>query len=308
MNLKGRDLLSIADLSREELLFLVKETGKLKGLQRKEEFFKPLKNHVVGLLFEKPSTRTRCGFQTAVYQLGGEAVYMRPEELQASRGEPVKDTARVLGSYLDCIVIRTYSQGYLEEFARYSDAPVVNALSDQEHPTQVISDLYTMLEARGRLEGLNLTWIGDGNNVCNSLLLACGLVGVNLKVSCPEGYDPDRRFVEKALTFAKESGAEIKLVRDPREAVVDADFVYTDTWISIGQEKEAETKIKAFKGYQVNDELLALAKDDTLVMHCLPAYRGKEITDSVLESERSVAWEQSKNKLHGAKAVLASIL
>ncbi|RLG98357.1 ornithine carbamoyltransferase [Candidatus Bathyarchaeota archaeon] len=308
MNLKGRDLLSIADLSREELLFLVKETGRLKDLQRRGEFFRPLKNRVVGLLFEKPSTRTRCGFQTAVYQLGGEAVYMRPEELQASRGEPVKDTARVLGSYLDCIVIRTYSQGYLEEFARYSDAPVVNALSDQEHPTQVISDLYTMLEAKGRLEGVNLTWIGDGNNVCNSLLLACGLAGVNLKVSCPEGYDPDRRFVEKALNFARESGAEIELVRDPREAVADADFVYTDTWISIGQEKEAEAKIKAFKGYQVNDELLALAKDDTLVMHCLPAYRGKEITDSVLEGERSIAWEQSKNKLHGAKAVLASIL
>ena len=305
--LKGRNLLSITDLSREEIMFLIEETGRLKKLSGKDSP-KPLKGRVVGLLFEKPSTRTRGSFQTAVYRLGGEAIYMRPDELQASRGEAVKDTARVLGSYLDCIVIRTYEQSYLEEFAEYSDAPVINALSNLEHPTQIISDLYSIVEAKGKLENLKLAWVGDGYNVCNSLILACGIIGVDINVSCPEGYDPDKNIFEKATQLAMESGAEIKIVRDPKEAISDVDVIYTDAWISMGQEEEAQSKIKAFRGYQVNEELLSFAKEDAVVMHCLPAHRGIEITDSVLDGDRSIAWEQSRNKLHGAKAILSSIV
>ncbi|MEM2876264.1 MAG: ornithine carbamoyltransferase [Candidatus Bathyarchaeia archaeon] len=306
--LRGRDFISIADLSRDEIIFLIEETGRLKRTSKEGGLPKPLRDHVVGLLFEKPSTRTRCSFQSAVYRLGGEAIYMRPEELQASRGEPVKDTARVLGSYLDCIIIRTYSQSYLEEFAEYSDAPVVNALSDLEHPTQVICDLYSIVEAKGNIKDLKIAWVGDGNNVCNSLLLACGQIGLDLDVACPEEYAPNKTILEIALKFSIESGAEINIVRKPEDAVRDADVVYTDTWVSIGQEKTAQAKVKAFKGYQVNERLLGFAKDDAVVMHCLPAYRGMEITDSVLEGGRSIVWEQSKNKIYSAEAILSSIV
>ena len=308
MTLKGRDFLSISDLSGDEIRLLVKETGRMKSKQREGGLEKVLEDHVIGLLFEKPSTRTRVSFQVAINHLGGNAVYMRPGELHLSRGEAIKDTARILSSYLDGIVVRTYSQRILEELAEYSDVPVINALSDLEHPTQIISDLYSMLEAKKKIDGLRLAWIGDGNNVCHSLLLACGKLGLDLNVSCPEGYDPKEEILTEAKSYASESGAEIKIVREPKEAVRDVDVIYTDTWVSIGQEEEYAVREKAFRNYQINRELLSQARDDVIVMHCLPAYRGKEITEDVLEGDKSIVWEQSRNKLYGAKAILASFI
>ena len=308
MTLKGRDFLSISDLSGDEIRLLVKETGRMKSKQREGGLEKVLEDHVIGLLFEKPSTRTRVSFQVAINHLGGNAVYMRPGELHLSRGEAIKDTARILSSYLDGIVVRTYSQRILEELAEYSDVPVINALSDLEHPTQIISDLYSMLEAKKKIDGLRLAWIGDGNNVCHSLLLACGKLGLDLNVSCPEGYDPKEEILTEAKSYASESGAEIKIVREPKEAIRDVDVIYTDTWVSIGQEEEYAVREKAFRNYQINRELLSQARDDVIVMHCLPAYRGKEITEDVLEGDKSIVWEQSRNKLYGAKAILASFI
>jgi len=308
MTLKGRDFLSISDLSGDEIRLLVKETGRMKSKQREGGLEKVLEDHVIGLLFEKPSTRTRVSFQVAINHLGGNAVYMRPGELHLSRGEAIKDTARILSSYLDGIVVRTYSQRILEELAEYSDVPVINALSDLEHPTQIISDIYSILEAKKKIDGLRLAWVGDGNNVCHSLLLACGKLGLDLNVSCPEGYDPKEEILTEAKSYASESGAEIKIVREPKEAVRDVDVIYTDTWVSIGQEEEYAVREKAFRNYQINRELLSQARDDVIVMHCLPAYRGKEITEDVLEGDKSIVWEQSRNKLYGAKAVLASFI
>ena len=308
MTLKGRDFLSISDLSGDEIRLLVKETGRMKSKQREGGFEKVLEDRVIGLLFEKPSTRTRVSFQVAINHLGGNAVYMRPGELHLSRGEAIKDTARILSSYLDGIVVRTYSQRILEELAEYSDVPVINALSDLEHPTQIISDIYSILEAKKKIDGLRLAWIGDGNNVCHSLLLACGKLGLDLNVSCPEGYDPKEEILTEAKSYASESGAEIKIVREPKEAVRDVDVIYTDTWVSIGQEEEYAVREKAFRNYQINRELLSQARDDVIVMHCLPAYRGKEITEDVLEGDKSIVWEQSRNKLYGAKAILASFI
>jgi len=308
MTLKGRDFLSISDLSGDEIRLLVKETGRMKSKQREGDLEKVLEDHVIGLLFEKPSTRTRVSFQVAINHLGGNAVYMRPGELHLSRGEAIKDTARILSSYLDGIVVRTYSQRILEELAEYSDVPVINALSDLEHPTQIISDIYSILEAKKKIDGLRLAWIGDGNNVCHSLLLACGKLGLDLNVSCPEGYDPKEEILTEAKSYASESRAEIKIVREPKEAIRDVDVIYTDTWVSIGQEEEYAVREKAFRNYQINRELLSQARDDVIVMHCLPAYRGKEITEDVLEGDKSIVWEQSRNKLYGAKAILASFI
>lgn len=308
MALKGRDFLSISDLSEAEIRLLVEETGRMKSKQREGGLEKVLEDRVIGLLFEKPSTRTRVSFQVAINHLGGNAVYMRPGELHLSRGEAIKDTARILSSYLDGIVVRTYSQSILEELAEYSDVPVINALSDLEHPTQIISDIYSILEAKKKIDGLRLAWIGDGNNVCHSLLLACGKLGLDLNVSCPEGYDPKEEILTEAKSYASESGAEIKIVREPKEAVRDVDVIYTDTWVSIGQEEEYAVREKAFRNYQINRELLSQARDDVIVMHCLPAYRGKEITEDVLEGDKSIVWEQSRNKLYGAKAILASFI
>ena len=308
MALKGRDFLSISDLSEAEIRLLVEETGRMKSKQREGGLEKVLEDRVIGLLFEKPSTRTRVSFQVAINHLGGNAVYMRPGELHLSRGEAIKDTARILSSYLDGIVVRTYSQRILEELAEYSDVPVINALSDLEHPTQIISDIYSILEAKKKIDGLRLAWVGDGNNVCHSLLLACGKLGLDLNVSCPEGYDPKEEILTEAKSYASESGAEIKIVREPKEAVRDVDVIYTDTWVSIGQEEEYAVREKAFRNYQINRELLSQARDDVIVMHCLPAYRGKEITEDVLEGDKSIVWEQSRNKLYGAKAILASFI
>jgi len=307
VNLKGRDILSIADLSKNEIYAILEETKRLKNLAFKKTS-SLLQGRALGLLFEKPSTRTRTSFEVAMFQLGGNAIYLRSDELQLRRGEPIKDTARVLSRYLNGLVIRTYKQETLDQFAEHSEIPIINALSDIEHPTQILCDLYTILEAKDRLEDLKLAWVGDGNNVCNSLLLGCGIIGMDIMAACPKGYEPNMQILERARKYAEASGSRLLIVADPREAAKDADVLYTDVWISMGQEEEVKERQRAFEGYQINDALFKMAKEDAVVMHCLPAHRGMEITDEALEGKQSIVWEQSENKLHGAKAILASTI
>ena len=306
IDLRGRDILSVSDLSREEIFFFLEKTKELKKSVRNRK--DTLSGRILGLLFEKASTRTRASFEAAMMQLGGEVMYMRPDELQLGRGEPIKDTARVLTEYLDALVLRTYKHESLKEFAEYCDIPVINGLSDLEHPTQVLCDLYTIQEAKNQLEGLNLAWIGDGNNVCSSWLLGAGIMGMNIRVATPTAYEPNKEILERAKELADKSGSQIEVTRDPREAARDADILYTDVWISMGQEEETEKRMRAFQGYQISSDLLKAARKDAVVMHCLPAHRGMEITESMLEGSRSIVWRQVENKLHGAKAILSLVI
>lgn len=306
--LKGRDLISLADLRREETLSILSLAEQLKREVARKRPLNILSGRVIGLLFEKPSTRTRAGFETAVLQLGGSTLYMRSDELQLKRGEPIKDTSRVLGSYLDGLVIRTYDQANLTEFAQYSEKPVINALSDLEHPTQIICDLLTIVELHGTLENVTIAWIGDGNNVCNSLLLGCSILGVSVNVATPARLKPNKAILERAKELAKSSGAKITLTTNAKSAVEQADFVYTDVWVSMGQEKQHRKKLTALREFQVNSKLMKHAKPSARVMHCLPAHRGQEISDEVLEGSQSVAWLQAENKLHGARGILAALI
>jgi ornithine carbamoyltransferase len=267
-----------------------------------------LDNKIIGLLFEKPSTRTRTSFEAAIMRLGGNPLYLAEAELQLERGEPLKDTARVLGDYLDAIVARVYAHDTLLQLSRYSGIPTINGLSDLEHPTQLVSDMLTIYEAKGRVKGINIAYIGDGDNVANSLLLSAASGGANATLACPKGYGPDAAILSKARALAKRTGSEIKVVTDPKEAAAGADVLYTDVWVSMGKESEAKKRLKAFKGYQINAKLLSLAKKDAIVMHCLPAHRGLEITDDVIEGKRSVVWRQAENKLYGAAAVLDFVM
>jgi ornithine carbamoyltransferase len=312
-----RSFLSVADVSKQELATILDKTRDLKALFHKStptaqpdhehscsDTITRLERKIVGLLFEKPSTRTRTSFEVAVLRLGGEAIYLPSSELQLSRGEPIKDTARILGSYLDCIVARVYAHETVKELSAHSGLPVINALSDLEHPTQIVCDLFTIMEAKGKLEGLNLAYIGDGNNVCNSLLLGAATVGMNMTVACPAGYEPNKQILKKAEGIAKDTEAKLSIVRKPIDAAKQADVLYTDVWISMGEEKERQKRLKAFRGYQINHQLLATAAKDAIVMHCLPAHRGLEITDAIIEGKQSVVWAQGENKLYGAASIL----
>ena len=304
----GRDFISMADLSGGEIQSLLELAVKLKSDAKQGKISPVLSGKVIGLLFEKASTRTRASFETAIYQLGGQAMYLRADELQLARGEPLKDTARILGAYLNGLIIRTYAHQNLLEIAEYSPVPIINALSDSEHPTQIVADLLTVLESKGKLAGLKLVWVGDGNNVCNSWLLGGAIMGMHVTVSCPKGFEPDKAVVKKSEKLAEDSGGVVEIIRDPRKAVEGADVLYTDVWVSMGQEKGAKKKELKFKPYQINDKLVSRAKEDCAVMHCLPAHRGLEITDEVLEGPKSIVWKQAENKLHGARAVLAAFL
>jgi len=305
-DLKGRDILSVSDLSREEIFSFLERTRELK--RNVKEAKDVLPGRILGLLFEKASTRTRASFQAAMGRLGGEVIYMRPDELHLGRGEPIKDTARVLTEYLDALVLRTYKHETPKEFAKYCDIPVINGLSDLEHPTQILCDLYTIFEARDQLEGLNLAWIGDGNNVCNSWLLGAAIMGINIRVAVPKGYEPNSAILKRAKALAYKSGSKLEVTRDPKEAARNADILYTDVWTSMGQEEEAEKRMKAFRGYQIDRDLLKVAGKDAIVMHCLPAHRGMEITEDVLEGSGSIVWKQAENKLHGAEAILSLVI
>jgi ornithine carbamoyltransferase len=258
----------------------------------------PLAGRMVGMIFEKPSTRTRVSFDVAVHQLGGHSVFLHPRDIQIGRGEPIKDTARVLARYLDTIVVRTFAHSVLEEFAAWSSVPVVNALSDLLHPCQVLGDLFTLQEVGIDVTGMCAAWIGDGNNMANTWIHAAQKLGFRLHMACPEGYDP-------AVDY---DGGNVVLTRDPFEAVKDADVISTDVWASMGQEEEATERREVFAGFQVNGELLNAAKENAYVLHCLPAHRGEEITDEVMESDHALIWDQAENRLHVQKAVLEMLV
>jgi ornithine carbamoyltransferase len=304
---RARSLLSVSDLSSRELASMLERMKSLKPAIKRREPLSDLRGRAVGLFFEKPSTRTRTSFEVATVRLGGFPVYLAADELQTSRGEPVKDTARILGSYLDVIVGRVYAHQTLEEMAAFSGVPILNGLSDLEHPTQVISDLFTIVETKGKLRGLTLAFIGDGDNVCNSLLLGTSLMGMNMVAACPQGYGPDAEVLKKAEENARRTGASVRVVDDPKEAAVDSDVLYTDVWVSMGEEKEESKRLRAFRGFQINSEILKLASKDAVVMHCLPAHRGLEITDDVIEGKQSVVWRQGENKLYGAAVALGFV-
>ncbi|MBI4019952.1 MAG: ornithine carbamoyltransferase [Candidatus Aenigmarchaeota archaeon] len=291
--------LSISDLSGE---YLLKVLDKSKDLKKKTT--PDLKNKTLLLIFEKPSTRTRISFTQAMYQLGGNVIALNAGETQLGRGETVADTARAISRYVDVVAARVYSHQSLVEMSQHSSIPVINALSDMEHPCQIMADLLTIKEKFKRLEGLKLAYIGDGNNVCNSLLLGCSALRISISVASPKGYEPDNRILQLARNISRPPYAVVDLMQDPSQAVKDADIVYTDTWVSMGDEKEKEKRLKAFRPYQVNDKLLSLAKPGCIFMHDLPAYRGNEVTDSVMDGPRSVVWDQAENRLHTEKAIL----
>lgn len=301
-NLKGRDLLSLADVSPDELLQLLDLAAQMKAKKVNVRCEK-----VLGLLFYKASTRTRVSFSVAMYQLGGQVIDLNPNVTQVSRGEPLIDTARVLDRYLDILAIRTFEQKDLETFANYAKIPVINALSDLEHPCQVMADLLTVQEQFGSLKGVTLTYLGDGNNMANSLMLGCAMVGMNVRVATPKEFTPDAGIVEKARAIAGDR-TEVIVTNDPIAAVKGACVIYTDVWASMGQEDSASQRIPVFQPYQVNQELLNHADKQAIVLHCLPAHRGEEITDEVIEGSHSLVWDQAENRMHAQKALLASLL
>lgn len=300
--LKGRDLLSLADLSADELQGLLDLAVKLKSGE-----IKPRCNKVLGLLFYKASTRTRVSFSVAMYQLGGQVIDLNPAVTQVGRGEPLEDTARVLNRYLDILAVRTFKQEDLQTFANYCDIPIINALSDLEHPCQVLADLLTIQENFGQLAGLTLTYLGDGNNMANSLLLGCVLMGINVRIACPENYQPDANIVAQAQKIAA-GKTEVIVTTDAQSAVKNAQVLYTDVWASMGQEDTANQRIPIFQPYQINSELLQLADEKAIVLHCLPAHRGEEITHDVIEGSQSKVWDEAENRMHAQKALLLSLL
>lgn len=266
-----------------------------------------LKKKTLAMIFEKASTRTRISFEVAMFQLGGAALYLSTDDLQLGRGELIEDTARAMSGYVDGVMIRARKHDDVLKFSSYSSTPVINGLTDKEHPCQALADIFTIYEKKNGFD-IHLTFIGDGNNVCNSLLLASSIVGMDMTVACPYGYEPDDEIFKKAQEFAKESGSEIKITNNPVDGIESSDIVYTDVWISMGHENEASRRIRAFKDYQVNKDLLKHAASDALVMHCLPAVRGQEITDDVIDGKQSIVWDQAENRLHVQKAILYKLL
>lgn len=307
--LKGKDFLSIHDLSCEEAEEILSLAAELKAKQKAGLSHKLLEGKTLGMIFEKSSTRTRVSFETGMYQLGGTALFLSNRDLQLGRGEPIKDTARVLSRYLDGIMIRTFGHDRVEEMAKYSSVPVINALTDLLHPCQVMTDLLTIREHKGKnLKGLKMAYVGDGNNMTNSYMYGCAKFGMEFVAATPEAYRPDATVTKNAIEDAKATGGSITLVTDPVEAVKDADIVVTDTWASMGQEAEHEERKKIFAPYQVNRELLAHADKRAIVMHCLPAYRGEEITEEVFEHFAPVIFDEAENRLHTQKAIMALLM
>jgi ornithine carbamoyltransferase len=296
-----RHFLSLLDLSGDELRALLARASELKAMQRRGERHAPLAGKTLGMIFEKSSTRTRVSFEVGMVQLGGHALFLSPRDTQLGRGEPIEDSARVLSRMVDGVMIRTFEHAKLETFARHSRVPVINALTDQEHPLQLLADMQTWREHRGDIRGRTVAWIGDGNNMCHSYIHAAQRLGFRLRIACPEGYEPDARILAAA-------GDACTLLRDPMAAAEGADLVATDVWASMGQEDEQARRSTAFAGYQVNDALMARARPEALFMHCLPAHRGEEVSASVIDRPDSVVWEEAENRLHSQKALLELLL
>jgi ornithine carbamoyltransferase len=307
-HLKGRDFTRVGSWTSDELKTVLDLAGELKELRRRREPHALLPGRMVGLIFQKPSTRTRVSFEIAIADLGGHGLYLAASELQLGRGETIKDTANVLDRYLDGIVIRTFAQDDVEELAEHSDVPVINGLTDYAHPTQALADLVTIREQHGRLSGVRLAYLGDGNNVCVSLMVAAARFGMLFVAATPPGYEPDSTAVTAARRAAVQMGGTVELTRDPAQAAHEADVLYTDVWTSMGQEEEAERRRAGLAGYAITNELLALAHPECTVMHCLPAHYGEEISEEILYGPQSVVWDQAENKLHAAKALLALLI
>jgi len=294
-----KDLLSIQDITKDEILALIDRGLKIKAEKRRTDM--PLKGYTLGLLFEKPSTRTRVSFETAMFRLGGNTIFMNKQDTQLSKNETVKDTARVLSRFLDILVVRTFSQEMLEKMAKWAEIPVVNALTDMYHPCQILSDAMTLKEKLGTLEGIKVAWVGDGNNVAHSWINLASKLGFRLVLACPPAYFPSKEVLMHA-------GKNVEVTTDPAEAVKDADAINVDVWTSMGQEKEREQRLKDFAGYQLNRPLIDMAKPDVIVMHCLPAHVGEEISEEVFEGPHSVVFDQAENKMHLHQALLEAML
>jgi ornithine carbamoyltransferase len=303
-SLKGRDFTRVADWSGAELLSVLDVADDLKERQQRREEHHRLPGRTLGMIFQKPSTRTRVSFEVGIAQLGGTGLYLAASDLQLGRGETLKDTATVLSRYLDGLMIRTFAQKDVDELARHASIPVINGLTDSAHPCQALADVMTIRERLGRLEGVRVAYLGDGNNVCASLMVAASKLGLEFVAATPEGYDPDPGTVE----IAREAGGSVELVRDPREAAEGADVLYTDVWTSMGQEDERERRLADLAGYEIDEGLLRHTSTEAIVLHCLPAHYGEEITEEVLYGPQSAVWDQSENKLHSVKALMALII
>ena len=307
-NLSGRDFIEMSDYSTEEIEYLIDLAIEIKHKQKTGEEYQPLKGKTVGLIFEKSSTRTRVSFEVGTYQLGGHALFLSKNDIQLGRGESISDTAGVMSRYLDGIMIRTFGHDKVVDLARYSTIPVINGLSDLAHPCQVLADYQTIYEHKGTLKGLKLAYVGDGNNMAHSLMIGGAKLGVHVSIACPEGYEPDAQIVADSKEIAKATGAKIEVVRDPKAAVLDADVIYTDVWASMGFEEEQKARELAFCNYQVNEELASHAKPDYLFMHCLPAHRGEEVSEGVIDGGHSIIFDQAENRLHAQKALMAALI
>ncbi len=308
-SLSKKDILSIADLSTNEISMILMLAGKLKREQKSGKSRPFLRGKMLGMIFQKPSTRTRVSFEVGMYQLGGGAVYLGANDIQLSRGETIEDTAKTLSLYLDCVMARVYNHKDVQTLARYASVPVINGLSDSFHPCQILADLMTIEEHKKKLKGLQLAWLGDGNNVCNDLMIGCAKTGINMNAACPSGYEPLEEIVELAKAEAKKTGVDITITNDSASAVKDADIIATDTFISIGKEGELATREETFlPNYQVNIDIMKLAKRDAIFMHCLPAKRGMEVTADVIDGKWSVVWQEAENRLHIQKALLCLLM
>jgi ornithine carbamoyltransferase len=296
-----RHFLTLTDFSPAELKQLVTRATELKRMHQAGQPHTPLRGKVLAMIFEKSSTRTRVSFEAGMAQLGGSAMFLSPRDTQLGRGEPIEDTARVLSRMVDCVMIRTFEQADVETFAAHSQVPVINGLTDLYHPCQLLADMQTYVEHRGDITGRTVTWVGDGNNMCHSYIAAARQFDFRLRIACPEGYDPERSILEATADRCE-------IMRDPRAAVAGADLVVTDTWISMGQEEEKARREKAFAGYMVDREMMQQAAADALFLHCLPAYRGKEVAAEVLDAPDSVVWDEAENRMHAQKALLEFLL
>jgi ornithine carbamoyltransferase len=308
VHLKGRDFLRVNDWEPEELVSVLDIADRLKARQEQRIEHHHLPGRTLGMIFQKPSTRTRVSFEVGISQLGGTGLYLAAGDLQLGRGETIKDTARVLSRYLDGVMIRTYSQADVDELAEHADIPVINGLTDEFHPCQALADVMTIRERFGSFEGVRVAYLGDGNNVCHSLMVACAKLGMHFTAATPEGYEPSEEVVGWAQAAAQASGGSVAVHRDPRAAAEGADVLYTDVWTSMGQEEERERRLRDLAAYRVDDDLLRLASDHSVVLHCLPAHYGEEITEDVLYGPRSAVWDQAENRLHAQKALMALVI
>jgi ornithine carbamoyltransferase len=307
-DLKGRHFTRVADWEPGELLAALDLADELKELQKRREEHHLLPGRSLGMIFQKPSTRTRVSFEVGIAQLGGTGLYLAAADLQLGRGETIRDTAMVLSRYLDGIMIRTFAQEDVEELARHASIPVINGLTDSAHPCQALADVMTIRERFGRLEGLRVVYVGDGNNVCASLMVACTKLGASFVAATPEGYEPSEETAAIAREAAERSGASVEVVRDPRRAAEGADVLYTDVWTSMGQDEERERRLRDLAGYGIDDGLIGLAGESSIVLHCLPAHYGEEITEDVLYGPHSAVWDQAENRLHAQKALMALVI